>query len=91
MTTASAKTPLLISLVLVIAGLIIALVSGIGGGSLIGGLIAGAGLIPACWAAWAGMQQETQASLGAALGMVFLSLGVGGLLILLWIVEWIRG
>ena len=52
--------------------------------------MAALGVVPACWAAWAGMQKETQASLGMALLLVFASLGVGGLLLLLRVVDWLR-
>ena len=91
MQQSSAKTPLIISLALVIAGVVIAAVSGgLASGSVLGGVVAGLGIIPAAWAAWAGMQQETQASLAGALGMVFLSIGAGGLLILLAVIDWLR-
>ena len=86
----SAKAPLLLAAALVAAGLIIAAVGGLTAGSIPGGLIAAAGLIPSCYAAWKGMQQETQASLASALGMVFVSLGVGGILIILAIIDWLR-
>lgn len=87
---ANAKTPLLVSLGLVVAGLVIAAVGGITSGSIFGGILAFAGIIPAAWAAWAGMQQETQASLAGAIGMCFLSVGVGAILVLLKVVDWIR-
>jgi len=90
--TSSAKvqTPLLISLGLVGLGVIIAAIGGITAGSIVGGVVAALGVVPACWAAWAGMQKETQASLGMALLLVFTSLGVGGLLLLLRVVDWLR-
>jgi len=90
--TSSAKvqTPLLISLGLVAVGVIIAAIGGITAGSIVGGVVAALGVVPACWAAWAGMQKETQASLGMALLLVFTSLGVGGLLLLLRVVDWLR-
>ncbi len=90
--TSSAKvqTPLLISLGLVAVGVIIAAIGGITAGSIVGGVGAALGVVPACWAAWAGMQKETQASLGMALLLVFVSLGVGGLLLLLRVVDWLR-
>lgn len=89
--TSSAKvqTPLLISLGLVGVGVIIAAIGGITAGSIVGGVVAALGVVPACWAAWAGMQKETQASLGMALLLVFVSLGVGGLLLLLRVVHWL--
>lgn len=90
--TSSSKpqVPLLVSLAFVAAGVIIAAIGGITAGSILGGIVAAIGVIPACWAAWAGMQKETQASLGMALLMVFVSLGVGGILLLLRVVDWLR-
>lgn len=84
------QTPLLISLGLVAAGVIIAALGGITAGSILGGVVAALGVVPACWAAWAGMQKETQASLGLAILLVFVSLGVGGILLLLRVVDWLR-
>lgn len=84
------QTPLYISLGLVAAGVVIAAIGGITAGSILGGVVAALGVVPACWAAWAGMQKETQASLGLALLLVFASLGVGGLLVLLRVVDWLR-
>lgn len=84
------QTPLLISLGLVGVGVIIAAIGGITAGSILGGVVAALGVVPACWAAWAGMQKETQGSLGMALLLVFVSLGVGGLLLLLRVVDWLR-
>ncbi len=76
-TAPSSKPPLLSALALVIGGIVLALV----GFRLVGGGVACAGLIPSGYAAWVGMQQETQGGLAGALGMVFLSLGVGVLLV----------
>ncbi len=90
MSQASAKMPLLISLAFVGIGLVLGLIGGSAGTLIAGGVIAAAGVIPAAWGAWAGMQGETQAGLSGALGMVFLSLGVGGLLVILGIIDWIR-
>ncbi len=90
MSKPSAKTPLFISLALVVAGLVLGAVGGFSSGSIPGGIIAAAGVIPAAWGAWAGMQGETQAGLAGAIGMVLLSLGAGGLLLILGIIDWIR-
>lgn len=86
----STSAPLMVTLAFVIAGIVIAAVGGISNGSIIGGIVAGLGVIPACWGAWAGMQQETQGGLAASLGLVFVSLGVGAILIILRVVDWIR-
>ena len=90
MSQSNAKTPIFISLACVVAGLILGAMGGLLSGSILGGIIAACGVIPAAWGAWAGMQQETQASLAGALGMVFVSLGVGGVLLVLGIIDAIR-
>jgi len=88
--TPSSQTPLLVSLGLVAVGVIIAALGGITEGSILGGVISALGVVPAAWAAWAGMQKQTQGSLAMAILMVFASLGVGGILILLRLVDWLR-
>lgn len=84
------KIPLVASLFLVILGLLIAAISGFSSGSLAGGLVAGLGIIPACWCMWVGMQGKTQAGLLYGILALFLSLGVAGILILLKFVDWLR-
>jgi hypothetical protein len=84
------QAPLLLALALIAAGVIIAALGGITSGSVLGGIVAALGAIPACYAAWLGMQKETQGSLGIALLLVFASLGVGGVLLLLRVVDWLR-
>ena len=69
---------------------ILGAIGGLSSGSIAGGIIAACGIIPAAWAAWAGMQQETQKSLAGALAMVFVSLAVGGLLLILGIIDLFR-
>jgi len=86
----NSTAPLVATLAFVAAGLIIAALGGIGSGSIAGGIVAALGVIPACWGIWTGMQQETQGGLAASLGLVFVSLGVGGLLIILRVVDWLR-
>lgn len=90
MSKSSVQTPLFISLALVVVGLILGAIGGLGSGSIVGGIIAACGIIPAAWAAWAGMQQETQKNLAGALAMVFVSLAVGGLLLILGIINLFR-
>ena len=82
--------PLLLCIALIGVGVIVAAVGGITSGSVLGGAFAAAGALPACYAVWLGMQKQTQASLGTALLLVFVSLGVGGILVLLRVVDWIR-
>lgn len=84
------KAPILLSLGLIAAGIVIAAAGGLTGGSVAGGAIAALGAVPACYAAWLGMQKETQGSLAMALLLVFASLGVGGILLLLRVVDWLR-
>lgn len=83
----NSSMPLFVSLGLIVAGLIIGLIGGIGSGSLIGGLVAAFGLLPACYAAWLGVQKEGQGTLLGAILLIFGSLGVGGLLLILWLVA----
>lgn len=84
------KTPAFAALGLVVLGLVIAAIQGISHGSIAGGIIAALGAGPACFGMWKGIQQETQGTLAISVGAVLLSLGVGGLLILLAIVNWFR-
>jgi hypothetical protein len=90
--TSSTRTqaPLFLSLALIAAGVIIAAAGGIASGSVLGGVIAALGALPACYAAWLGMQKQTQASLALALLLLFASLGLSGILVLLRVVDWLR-
>jgi hypothetical protein len=92
MTTSSTRTqaPLLLALGLIVAGVIVTAIGGLTSGSILGAIIAALGVVPACYAAWLGMQKETQGSLGMALLLVFASLGVGGILLMLRVVDWLR-
>ena len=87
---ADSKTPALVAFGLVILGLMIAAVQGLTHGSILGGLIAASGAIPACFGMWKGIQQETQGTLATSVTAVLVSLGVGGILILLRVVDWFR-
>jgi hypothetical protein len=84
------KTPALAAFGLVVLGLVIAAIQGFTHGSIVGGLVAGLGAIPACFGMWKGIQQETQGTLAVSVGAVLVSLGVGGILILLRFVDWLR-
>jgi len=92
MENASAKPALLASMGLVAVGLVIAALTGggLGSGSILGGLIAAGGLVPALYGVWRGMQQETQSGMAASLGVGFLSLAVAAALVLLAVVDWFR-
>ena len=87
---ADSKTPALVAFGLVVFGLVIAAVQGLTRGSIAGGVLAGLGVIPACYGMWKGIQQETQGTLAVSVIAVLVSLGVGGALIVLRVVDWIR-
>jgi hypothetical protein len=87
---ADSKTPALVAFGLVAIGLVIAALQGLTHGSITGGIIAACGAIPACYGMWKGIQQETQGTLAASVIAVLVSLGVGGILIVLRIIHWIR-
>jgi hypothetical protein len=84
------KTPALAAVGMVVLGLVIAALGGFTKGSILGGIIAGLGAIPACYGMWKGIQQETQGTLAMSVGAVLLSLAVGAMLILLRFVDWLR-
>ena len=85
------KTPAFAAFGMVVLGLVIAAIQGsIGHGSIAGGIIAALGAGPACFGMWKGIQQEGQGTLAMSVVAVLVSLGVGGLLILLAIVDWFR-
>ena len=73
---------------MVAVGILIAVTSnGLLHGSIVGGVIAAAGAIPACYGMWKGIQQETQGALAVSVGAVLVSLGVGAVLIILRVVS----
>ena len=84
------KTPALAAVGMVVLGLVIAAIQGISHGSIAGGVIAALGAAPACFGMWKGIQQETQGTLAISVVAVLVSLAVGGLLILLRVVDWFR-
>jgi len=85
------KTPALAAFGMVVLGLVIATIQdSIGHGSIAGGIVAALGAGPACFGMWKGIQQEGQGTLALSVVAVLVSLAVGGLLILLAIVDWFR-
>lgn len=86
----NAMIPLMATLAFVIAGLIIGAIGGFGNGSIAGGLVAGAGIVPACWAIWAGFQQESQGPALFGILLFLFALAASGLMILLRFVDWLR-
>ena len=83
------KTPVLVAFVMVVTGIAIAAVQGLVHGSITGGVIAAAGAIPACYGMWKGIQQETQGTLAMSVLAVLVSLAMGGVLIVLRVVNWV--
>jgi hypothetical protein len=91
MSAPDAKLPNLAALLLILIGLLIGVISGLGSGSIAGGVVAALAMVPACWGMWAGVQsKESQAGLGIAILLFLAAAGVGGLLILLRFVDWLR-
>jgi hypothetical protein len=86
---ADSKTAAFVAFGLVAIGIAIAAVQGLLKGSIAGGVIAGSGVIPACFGMWKGIQQETQGTLALSVLAVLLSLAVGGVLIILRVVHWV--
>jgi hypothetical protein len=84
------KLPVAVSFALIAVGLVIGLIGGFTEGSIAGGVIALCGVIPAMVGMWKGIQQESQGTLALSVVAVLASLGVGGLLIILRIIDWIR-
>ncbi|HUS28505.1 MAG TPA: hypothetical protein VMZ53_08350 [Kofleriaceae bacterium] len=86
------KTPAFIAFGMIVLGLVIALIQGgITHGSITGGIIAALGAGPACFGMWKGIQQETQGTLAISVAAVLASLAIGGLLIVLRVVNWVAG
>jgi hypothetical protein len=83
------KTPVFVALAAVAIGILIAAVQGITHGSILGGVVAALGAIPACFGMWKGIQQETQGTLAMSVGTVLLSLGVAVVLIVLRVIHWV--
>lgn len=86
---ADSKTPAFVAFAFVAAGIAIAAVQGIAIGSILGGVVAACGAIPACFGMWKGIQQETQGTLAMSVLAVLVALGVGALLIILRVVHWV--
>jgi hypothetical protein len=84
------KMPVIVAFGFIALGILIAGVQGLFIGSIAGGMIAAMGAIPACFGMWKGIQQDTQSTLALSVTAVMLALGVGGILIILRIVHWLR-
>ena len=85
------KLPALIAFGLCALGIVIAVAAGgLSHGSAAGGAIAALGVIPACVGMFKGIQQQTQTTLALSIGALLCALGVGGVLIILRIIDWVR-
>jgi hypothetical protein len=84
------KLPAFAAIGLAVLGLVIAALQGsVAHGSILGGIVAFCGAIPASLGMWKGIQQETQGTLALSVVAVLLSLGAAVLLIVLRIVHWL--
>jgi hypothetical protein len=83
------KTPAMVAFAMVAIGVVIAAVQGLTHGSILGGVIAASGAIPACFGMWKGIQQETQGTLAMSVTAVLVALAVGAVLIVLRVVSWV--
>ena len=84
------KTPAMAAIALAVLGLVVAVLQGgLTHGSILGGVIAALGAIPACFGMWKGIQQETQGTLALSVGAVLIALAVGGVLIVLRVIHWV--
>ncbi|MCE9571818.1 MAG: hypothetical protein K8W52_01550 [Deltaproteobacteria bacterium] len=84
------KLPALIAFGMMFLGLVIGLAMGVTHGSIAGGIIAALGVIPACVGLFKGIQQPTQTTLGISILALLGCLGVGGILIVLRVIDMIR-
>jgi hypothetical protein len=79
------------AIALAVLGLVIAVVQGgLSHGSMLGGVIAALGAIPACFGMWKGIQQETQGTLATSVAALLVALAVGGVLIILRVIYWLH-
>jgi hypothetical protein len=84
------KTPALVAFAMVVVGIAIAAAQGLIHGSIVGGVIAALGAVPACYGMWKGIQQETQGTLAVSVTAVLVTLAVGAVLIVLRVVSWLH-
>lgn len=81
--------PVLISFTLVALALAVALFEGIGGGSVAGGGLALAAVVPACWGMFAGLQSKGSYLVLYAISTLVAALGLGLALWTLTIISWV--
>lgn len=83
------KAPPVVSIFMVLAGVLIAILGKLGAAAIIGGVIALLGMLPASMGLWTGIQQKTQTTLAFSILMLFVCLGAGILLMAISIFGWI--
>jgi hypothetical protein len=83
------KLPVFISMGLILLGLLAALIGGITKGSIVGGIVAAFGAVPACWGMWIGIQQKTQGTLVSSVLVFLAALAVAAILIALRVFHWV--
>lgn len=81
---------LLVAAGLLAGAIVVAALGGFGRGSILGALLAAASTFPAGYALWKGTQKETQHQTAYALLLLLGGLAVGGLLLVLKIIDWLR-
>ena len=86
----NASMPAMATVAFALIGLVIGAIGGITHGSIFGGIIAGIGIVPACYGMFAGMQSESQTGLLLNIMAFLFAIGVAGILILLRFVDWLR-
>lgn len=82
--------PVLMAFTFVALALAVALFEGIGGGSVIGGGLALAAAVPACWGMFAGMQSKGSYLVLYAISLLVAALALAVTLWTLQIVSWLR-
>lgn len=85
------RLPVAIAFGLIAVGVVVGLLGGFQDGSILGGIVAASGAIAGMVGIWKGIQQESQVTLAWSVVAVLLALGVGGLLVVLRIVDLVRG
>ena len=79
-----------VSVALLAAALVVAILGGFGRGSLLGGFLALGAAVPAGYGIWKGTQAESQWPMAKSMVCLVLSLALAGLLFLLRLLAWLR-
>lgn len=78
-----------LSVALLVAAIVVAILGGFGRGSIVGGFLALAAAIPAGYGVWKGTQAESQWPMAKHLVALLLALAIAGLLFLLRLLAWL--